>query len=112
MLKRSKSAAALSAAVDSHKPIGDRTHSQAEPTPKDRPTLNASRSSGEGVWGRGASLREAASPPESSHNYLFEREREGGGFSSEKPPPSHTPLLPKVVSHDVKWEGKMAKGVF
>ena len=26
---------------------------------------NASRSSGEGVWGRGASLREAASPPES-----------------------------------------------
>ena len=28
---------------------------------------NASCSSGEGVWGRGASLREAASPPESPH---------------------------------------------
>ena len=56
-------AAALSAAVTTAKPIGDRMHSQAEPTPKDRPTLNASRSSGEGVWGRGASLREAASPP-------------------------------------------------
>ena len=29
-----------------------------------RRTPNATRSSGEGVWGRGASLREAASPPE------------------------------------------------
>ncbi len=34
----------------------------AEETPP-----NASRSSGEGVWGRGASLREAASPPASPH---------------------------------------------
>ena len=32
-------------------------------------TSNASRSSGEGVWGRGASLREAASPPESPPAY-------------------------------------------
>ena len=29
--------------------------------------LNSNCSSGKGVWGRGASLREAASPPESSH---------------------------------------------
>ena len=27
-------------------------------------------------------------PPESPHSYLFRREREGGGFSTEKPPPS------------------------
>ena len=48
-----------------------------------------SYSSGEGVWGRGASLREAASPPESPPpRRLFEREREGGDFSSEKSPPS------------------------
>ena len=47
-----------------------------------------SYSSGEGVWGRGASLREAASPPEFPHRNLFGREREGGGFSKEKPPPS------------------------
>ena len=32
---------------------------------------NASRSSGEGGWGRGASLREAASPPESSPRHLY-----------------------------------------
>ena len=56
-------AAALSAAVTTPKPIGDRPHSQAEPTPKDRPTPNASRSSGEGGWGGGASLRETAAPP-------------------------------------------------
>ncbi len=51
---------------------------------------NASRSSGEGVWGRGASLREAASPPESPppSPHLSGREREGGGLSSERPPPS------------------------
>ena len=32
---------------------------------------NASYSSGEGVWGRGASLREAASPPEYPHFPFF-----------------------------------------
>ena len=31
----------------------------------ERTNSNPSHSSGEGVWGRGASLREAASPPES-----------------------------------------------
>ena len=58
-------AAALSAAVTSTKPIGDRIYSQAEAGRKHRTKPNASCSSGEGVWGRGASLREAASPPES-----------------------------------------------
>ena len=57
-----------------------------------------SYSSGEGVWGRGASLREAASPPESPYRCLFEREREGGGFSSEKPPPSHPHFRLIVIS--------------
>ena len=45
-----------------------------------------SRSSGEGVWGGGASLREAASSPESPLKRLFGREREGGCFSVRKAP--------------------------
>ena len=90
-------AAALSAAVTTTKFIGDTHNAQAEPSRKKRITPTASRSSGEGVWGRGASLREAASPPESPNsNSFFGREREGGGFSTEKPPPSHyfTPTSP------------------
>ncbi len=51
------------ATMSSRKPIG------AAPTGgttyAETHNSNASRSSGEGVWGRGASLREAASPPES-----------------------------------------------
>ncbi len=43
----------------------NRAHAQAEPSQKQRTPPNASRSSGERGWGRGASLREAASPPES-----------------------------------------------
>ena len=39
-------AAALSAVVTVTKPIGDRPHSQAEPTKKERPSPNARRSSG------------------------------------------------------------------
>ena len=64
-----------------------------------------SYSSGEGVWGRGASLREAASPPGSPYRCLFEREREGGGFSSEKPPPSHPYFRLIVIS--VFWWGAL-----
>ncbi len=45
----------------------------AEATPP-----NASRSSGEGVWGGGASLREAASSPESPRSLSSGRERKGG----------------------------------
>ena len=49
-----------------------------------------SYSSGEGVWGRGASLREAASPPESPPPQISSggSAREGAS-RSEKPPPSH-----------------------
>ncbi len=87
ILQRWQVAAALSAAVTTPKPIGDRPHSQAEPTPKDRPTPNASRSSGEGVWGRGASLREAASPPESPPPpSLREGSAREGSFSTENLP--------------------------
>ena len=64
--QRHMSAAALSAAVDSTKLQGTAPNSQAEPTPKNRPNPNASRSSG-------GSARE--------------------GLLSEKPPPSHTPFL-------------------
>ena len=88
-------AAALSAAVTTTKPIEDRLHSTAEPTPKDRPTPNASRSSGEGVWGRGASLREAASPPECPpHLRLFGEGARGRGASLQRSsPPSQYPSL-------------------
>ena len=56
---------------------------------------NASRSSGEGGLGRGASLREAASPPESPHPHLFGREREGGDFSYRKVPSlANSPITP------------------
>ena len=50
---------------DHNQAAGNRTHPSGGTNPKERRTPNASRSSGEGVWGRGASLREAASPPES-----------------------------------------------
>ena len=58
-----KVAAALSAAVTITQPIGDTPHSQAEPSKQKRTPPSANRSSGVGVWGRGASLREAAFPP-------------------------------------------------
>ena len=50
---------------DHNQAAGNRTHPSGGTNPKERRTPNASRSSGEGVWGRGASLREAASPPAS-----------------------------------------------
>ena len=46
--------------------------------PEGRRTSSANRSSGEGVWGRGASLREAASPPEFPQALLFGRGPGGG----------------------------------
>ena len=61
-------------------------------SPPEFPHVSPSYSSGEGVWGRGASLREAASPPAVPISCLFEREREGGDFSSEKSPPSQNSL--------------------
>ena len=61
---RRMSAAALSAAVDAHNSNGEH-HPSGGTKPAEAHKPNASRSSGEGVWGRGASLREAASPPES-----------------------------------------------
>ena len=89
--------AALSAAVTTTKLIGDQPHvawaHKFAGTYKPIPSY----SSGEGVWGRGASLREAASPPEFPHSRLFGRERERGDFLTEKSPPSHTFMSPPVV---------------
>ena len=59
---------------------------------------NSSYSSGEGVWGRGASLREAASPPEFPHSRLFGREREGGDFSVRKVPSLAYFHVPSICS--------------
>ena len=75
---RRQVAAALSAVVTTTKFIGNRPHlawaHKSEGSVKPIPSC----SSGEGARGRGASLREAASPPESPHSCLFGREREGG----------------------------------
>ena len=49
-----------------HNPLaGNHPHLSGGTNSEEAAPPNASRSSGEGVWGRGASLREAASPPES-----------------------------------------------
>ena len=67
--KRRQVAAALSAAVTTLPKTRNRAHAAwaHKSVGKDKPI--PSRSSGEGVWGRGASLREAASPPESPSPY-------------------------------------------
>ena len=96
--QRRKSAAALSAAVDSPKPIGDAPTPQAEPSQRNRPPPNASRSSGERVLGGEAPLSEKRPlPPASPYPRLFRREREGGGFSTEKPPPSQSLIVPLAM---------------
>ena len=71
---------------------GGTTYAEATPP-------NASRSSGEGVWGRGASLREAASPPESPHRKSLREGARGRGLLyreasslAYQPPPPHIPL--------------------
>ncbi len=82
-----KVAAALSAAVTTAKLIGDRTHSTSGGTnDEEATTSNASRSSGEGVWGRGASLREAASPPESPHRTSLREGARGRGLLFREAP--------------------------
>ena len=70
--------------------------------PEETATSNASRSSGEGVWGRGASLREAASPPESPPNSLSGREREGGAFR-RKAASLASPLRPYFSKEATVW---------
>ena len=56
---------------------------------------NASRSSGEGGWGRGASLREAASPPESPQPPTSLREgARGRGLLYREAPSLAKPLRP------------------
>ena len=66
-----------------HLPGG--TNSAETSHPKRQPLFGR-----EGAGGRGASLREAASPPRISRYSprLLGREREGGDFSTEKSPPS------------------------
>ena len=79
-LPRRKVAAALSAAVTITPKTRKRARISWAHKPKGKRKPIPSRSSGEGVWGRGASLREAASPPESLQHDLFGR-GPGGGAS-------------------------------
>ena len=59
--------------------------------PKEESSLFPGALRERGVWGeRGFSQRSRLSPQRSPYPRLFGREREGGGFSSEKPPPSQS----------------------
>ena len=66
---------------------GGSTYAEATPP-------NASRSSGEGVWGRGASLREAASPPESPSTHVS-----SGGSAREGASLQRSPLPRIIIFH-------------
>ena len=86
-----KVAAALSAAVTTTQQQETAPNSQAEPSQKKRTTRTPAALRERGVWGeRGFSQRSRLSPQNLSFvpHRLFGREREGGGFSTEKPPPS------------------------
>ena len=93
--QRRKVAAALSAAVTTTRPIGDTPNSQAEPTPQKHTRQTPAALRKRGGWGRGASLREAASPPETPRPPRPSSEGAWGrGFSIEKPLPRNTsPVL-------------------
>ena len=66
---------------------------------EERRNANAIRSSGEGVWGRGASLREAASPPESPHRKALREGARGRGLLFREAP-SLAIKFPLKQSHD------------
>ena len=96
-------AAALSAAVTITKPIGDTPTLHGRTSPKEATGLFPATLRERGSGGRGASLREAASPPAFPHPRLFGREREGGDFSARKVPslaPHHTKYLNKDTNGD------------
>ena len=97
---RRKVAAALSAAVTT-------TPSLLEDAPnvcmganlskeESRRNSNAIRSSGEGVWGRGASLREAASPPESPYRKALREGARGRGLLFREAPSLAYVLYPAI----------------
>ena len=92
---RCMSAAALSAAVDSTKPHPPYRRNQLRRSNhlKRQPLFGR-----EGSGGRGASLREAASPPRISAilpHQLSEREREGGGLLPKGLLPRKTTIYKK-----------------
>ena len=97
-IQRWQVAAALSAAVTTTQQQEPAPTSQAEPSQKKRPNPNASRSSGErGLGGEALLSEKRPLPPESPQPTSLEEEREGGDFSSEKAPPSHTSLHPRFL---------------
>ena len=92
--QRQQVAAALSRRRDHTPSLSESAPtSQAEPSQQKPRNPNASRSSGEGVWGRGASLREAASPPESPSTHVS-----SGGSAREGASLQRSPL-PRKLTH-------------
>ena len=96
-------AAALSAAVTTTKLIGDAPTFQAEPSKGKGVRQTPAALRGEGVWGRGASLREAASPPESPLSIAFSggSAREGA-FLKKSPLPRISHLVHNAFSRQAR----------
>ena len=81
---------------DHNQAAGNRTQRSGGTTYAEVPKPNASRSSGEGVWGRGASLREAASPPESPPPPSLAERARGRGLFYRK-----GPSLAIIITHSL-----------
>ena len=90
-------AAALSAAVDSTKFNGDAPTIQAEPPMQKQPIQTPATLRVRGSGGEALLLEKRPLPQNLPTLRLFGREREGGGFSTEKPPPSHYFLTPTLL---------------
>ena len=85
--------------VTRNRPLSGGTKPEAK-TPLQRQPLFGRR----GLGRRGFSQRSRLLPRVSPPNRLFRREREGGGFSTEKPPPSQYYLLsyPSVLKSSMR----------
>ena len=89
ILQCRKVAAALSAAVTTTNQQETASTFQAEPSQQKPPAQTPAALRERGVWGeRRFSQRSGLSPQNLPFRSLSGREREGGGLSSERPPPS------------------------
>ncbi len=106
-LQRCMSAAALSAAVDSTKSIGEELHSQAEPPMQKQPTQTPAALRERGVWGeRRFSQRSGLSPQRFPTPHVSSGGGPGRRFSLEKRPPPEFPYAPFFV-YNRRWRSSL-----